>query len=118
MKEKDIDYQPPFDTSIAEEKAKEQLIALNSFLSACDSKRKVNVTTLYKDLSHRVQLRYVSLIKFIMQSGTLLVASNDADVLMHHSFSNFNCEDSSIVLDGNFPQIMSGVSEAYISIES
>ncbi len=71
-----------------------------------------------KDLSHRVQVTYVSLIKFVMRSATSLVTSNDADVLMHDSCSNFNSEDSNIVLDGNFRQIMSDVSEAYISVES
>ena len=66
MDDKDLDYQPLFDPSIGREKLNEQIKALNSFLSACGSKRKVNVTASYKDLSHRVKLRYVSLVKFIM----------------------------------------------------
>ena len=103
---------------LVKEKRKEQIAALNSFLSACDSKRKINVTTSYKDLSHRVKLRYVSLIKLITRSATSLVASNDADMLMHDSFSYVNTEDLNIVLDGNFRQIMSGVSEASTSAES
>ncbi|CAF4367213.1 unnamed protein product, partial [Rotaria magnacalcarata] len=37
---------------------------------------------------------------------------------MHDSFNDVNNDDSSIVLDGNFRQIMSGVSEAYINAES
>ena len=118
MEDKDIDYQPPFDASTGKEKRKEQIAALNSFLSACGSKRKMNVTTSYKDLSHRVKLRYVSLIKLITRSATSLVASNDADMLMHDSFGDMNSEDLNIVLDGNFRQIMSGVSEAYTSAES
>ncbi|CAF2708218.1 unnamed protein product [Rotaria sp. Silwood2] len=118
MEDKDLDYQPPFDASIGEEKIKEQLTALNSLLSACGSKRKVNVTTSYKDLSHRVKLRYVSLIKVIMRSATSLVALNDAGMLIYDSFSDINSEDSNILLDGNFRQIMSGVSEAYTGAES
>ena len=118
MEDKDIDYQPHFDASTGEEKRKEQIAVLNSFLSACSSKGKLNVTMSYKDLSHRIKLRYVSLIKLITRSATLLVASNDADMLMHDSFSDVNSEIFNIVSDGNFRQIMSGVSEAYISAES
>ena len=107
MDDQDPDYQPPFDPSIDEQRLKEQITALNNFLAACGSKRKVSVTTSYKDLSHRVKLRYVSLTKFIMQSATSLIASNDADRLMHDAFSDVNSGDSNIVLDGNFRQIMS-----------
>ncbi|CAF1490257.1 unnamed protein product, partial [Rotaria sordida] len=53
-----------------------------------------------------------------MRSATSLVASNDADMLMHDSFSDISSGDSNIVLDGNFRQIMSGVSEAYSNAES
>ena len=116
IEDKDIDYEPSFDASTGKEKRKEQIATLNSFLSACGSKRKINVTTSY--LSHRVKLRYVSLIKLITRSATSLVASNDADMLMHDSCSDVNSEDLDIVLDGNFRQIMSGVSEAYTSAES
>ena len=63
MDDKDLDYQPPFDLSSGEEKLNEQIKALNSFLSACGSKRQVNVTASYKDLSYRVKLRYVNLVK-------------------------------------------------------
>ncbi|CAF1543048.1 unnamed protein product [Rotaria sp. Silwood1] len=118
MENKDLDYQPPFDPSIGEAKLKEQMIALNSFLFACGSKRKVNVTASYKDLSHLVKLRYVSLVKLITRSATSLIASDDADMLMHDSFKGVNSEDSNIVLDGNFRQIMSGISEAYTNAES
>ncbi|CAF1378259.1 unnamed protein product, partial [Rotaria sordida] len=58
MEDKDPDYQPPYDPATDKEKLKEQITALNNFLSACGSKRKVNVTTSYKDLSYRVKLRY------------------------------------------------------------
>ncbi|CAF4552882.1 unnamed protein product [Rotaria sp. Silwood2] len=118
MEDKDLDYQPPNDPSTDEEKLKEQITALNNFLSACVSKRKLNVTTSYKDLSHRVKLRYISLVKFITRSTTSLIASDDADMLIHDAFSDVNSEDSNIVLDGNFRQIMNGVSEAYINAES
>ena len=118
MEDKDLDYQPPVDILIDEEKSERQITALNCFLAACGSKRKVNVTTSYKDLSHRVKLRYVSLVTFLMRAATSLVASNDAPMLMHDSLRNMNSEDSNIVLDGNFRQIMSGVSEAYINAES
>ncbi|CAF2802077.1 unnamed protein product [Rotaria sp. Silwood2] len=118
MEDQDPDYQSTFDPSIDEEKLNEQRTALNNFLAACGSKRKVSVTTSYKDLSHRVKLRYVSLTKFIMQSATSLMVSNDADMLMHDSFSDFSSGESNIVLDGNFRQIMSGISEAYINAES
>ena len=57
MEDKDLDYQPPVNFLIDGEKTKRQTIALNWFLAACGSKRKVNVTTSYKDLSHRVKLR-------------------------------------------------------------
>ncbi|CAF4076174.1 unnamed protein product, partial [Rotaria sp. Silwood2] len=40
MEDEDLDYQPPYDPSTGEEKLKEQITALNNFLSACDSKRK------------------------------------------------------------------------------
>ena len=50
MDDKDLDYQPPFDPSIGEEKLNQQIKTLNSFLSACGSKRKVSVTASYKDL--------------------------------------------------------------------
>ncbi len=118
MKDKDFDYQAPFDPSIGEEKLNEQIIALNSFLSVCSSKRKVNVTTSYKNQSHCVKLRYVSLVKFIMRLATSLMASNDADMTMHDSFSDVNSEDSNIILHGNFRQVMGGVSEAYSNVES
>ncbi|CAF4892301.1 unnamed protein product, partial [Rotaria sp. Silwood2] len=58
IEDKDLDYQPSYDPFIDKEKANEQITAFNSFLSACGSKRRVNVTTSYKDLSHRVKLRY------------------------------------------------------------
>jgi hypothetical protein len=99
MEGKDLDYQPPYDPSIDEEKLKEQITALNSFLSACGSKRKVNVTTSYKDLSHRVKLRYIGLAKFILRSAISLMASNDADVLMQDTVNDVNSEESNIVLD-------------------
>ncbi|CAF2500113.1 unnamed protein product [Rotaria sp. Silwood2] len=118
MEDQDPDYQSTFDPSIDEEKLNEQRTALNNFLAACGSKRKVSVTTSYKDLSHRVKLRYVSLTKFIMQSATSLMVSNDADMLMHDSFSDVSSGESNIVLDGNFRQIMSGISEAYSNAES
>ncbi|CAF4309646.1 unnamed protein product, partial [Rotaria sordida] len=53
-----------------------------------------------------------------MRSATLLMASNDADMLTHDAFSDVSSEDSNVVLDGNFRQTMSGVSEAYTSAES
>ena len=102
MEDKEIDYQPPFHASTGKEKRKEQIAALNSFISAFGSKRKINVTTSYQDLSHHVKLRYVSLIKLITRSATSLIASNDADMLMHDSFSDVNSEDLNIVLAGNF----------------
>ena len=108
MEDKDLDYQPPVDFLINEEKSKRQITTLNCFLAACGSKRKVNVTTCYKDLSHRVKLRYVSLVTFSMRAATSLVASNDAPMFMHDSLRNMNSEDSNIALDGNFRQIMSG----------
>ncbi len=40
MEDKDLDYQPPFGLSIDEEKLNKQITALNSFLSACGSKKK------------------------------------------------------------------------------
>jgi hypothetical protein len=45
------------------------------------------------------------------------MASNDADALMQDTFSDVNSEESHIVLDGNFRQIMSGISEAYTNAE-
>ncbi|CAF1510917.1 unnamed protein product [Adineta steineri] len=102
MEDKDLDYQPPFDVSIGEEKVKEQITALNSFLAACDSKSKVNVTTSYKNLSHRVKLRYVRLVKFVMRSVTSLIASDDSNLLIHDCFSDVSTEEMNIVLDGNF----------------
>ena len=53
-----------------------------------------------------------------MRSATSLITLNDADMLKHDAFSDVNTEDSTIVLDGNFPQIMSGISEAYSNAES
>ena len=53
-----------------------------------------------------------------MQSVTSLMASNDADKLMHNSFIDLTSDESNIVLDGNFRQIMSGISEAYSNAES
>ena len=50
MDDKDLGYQPSLDPSIGEEKLNEQIKASNIFLSACGSKRKVNVTASYKDL--------------------------------------------------------------------
>ncbi|CAF1457032.1 unnamed protein product [Rotaria sordida] len=37
MQDKDLDYEPPYDPSIDEEKLKEQIAALNSFLAACSN---------------------------------------------------------------------------------
>ncbi|CAF3924051.1 unnamed protein product, partial [Rotaria sp. Silwood1] len=118
MQDKDLDYEPPYDPSIDEEKLKEQIAALNSFLAACSSKRKVHVTTSYKDLSHRVKLRYIGIAKFIFKSVTSVLAQNDADIYMQDTIDDLNNEESNIVLDGNFRQIMSGVSEAYHNSES
>ena len=53
-----------------------------------------------------------------MRTVTSLVASSDAPMLMHDSLRNMNSEDSNIVLDGNFRQILSGISEACINAES
>ncbi|CAF4997595.1 unnamed protein product, partial [Rotaria sp. Silwood1] len=35
MEDKDLDYQPPYDPATGKEKLKEQITALNNFLSAC-----------------------------------------------------------------------------------
>ncbi|CAF2082378.1 unnamed protein product [Rotaria magnacalcarata] len=118
MEDDDPDHQSPHDNSIEAEKLSKQLAALDSFISACDSNRKISTTTSYKNLSHRVKMRYVNLVKFITRSAASLIASSDSDMLMHDSFNDVNNDDSSIVLDGNFRQIMSGVSEAYINAES
>ena len=74
MEDKDLDYQPPVNFLIDEEKSKRQITALNCFLAACGSNKRVNVTISYKDLSHRVKLRYVNLITFLMRAATSLVA--------------------------------------------
>ncbi|CAF2802116.1 unnamed protein product [Rotaria sp. Silwood2] len=53
-----------------------------------------------------------------MRSATLLIASNDVDMLIHDSFKDVNSANSNIVLEGNFRQIMSGISEGYTNAES
>ena len=118
MDDKDLDCQPPYDPSIDEEKLNKQIIALNNFLAACGSKRKVHVTTSYNDLSHRVKSRYIGLTRFILISVSSLLTSNDADVLIQDTFNSMNSEESNVVLDGNFRQIMNGVSETYSNAES
>jgi hypothetical protein len=118
MESEDLDYQPSHDPSTDVEKLNRQLAALNSSLSVCGSKRKVSVTASYKDLSHRIKLRYVGSAKFIMQSATSLMTTNDPYLLMHDVSGDLNSGEPNIVLDGNFRQIMSGVSEAYSSAES
>ena len=80
--------------------------------------KKVNITTSYKDLSHRVKLRYGSLAKFITRSVVSLMTSNDPNMLMHDMLSDMNSEESHIIVDGNFRQIMTGVSQVYSNAES
>ena len=47
-----------------------------------------------------------------------MLTSNDVDVLIQDTFNSMNSEESNVVLDGNFRQIMNGVSEAYNDAES
>ncbi|CAF1548365.1 unnamed protein product [Adineta ricciae] len=114
----DFDYQPLYDFSFGSETLKEQTAALNNFLTACGSKNKVTVTTSYKDLSHRVKLRYVRLFRSITQLVAKLMTSEDASMLMHDSFRDYGEDESNIVLDGNFRQVMNGIKEAYANAES
>lgn len=113
MEDSDSDYHPFHDPSNDVEISNEQLSALNSFLAACGSKRKVNVTASYKDLSHRVQLRYVGLVKFIIQSVASLMTRNDPDMLLRDVFSDMSSEEPDVVLNGSLRQVMLGISEAY-----
>lgn len=71
------------------------------------------MTKAYTTLSHRVRQRYLSLAKFIMQSATSLMASDDGNIMMNELLSNTNSGESNIVLDGNFRQVMNGIAEAY-----
>ena len=112
IKDRDVNYEPPHDLLI-NENLNERITALNNFLAACASKKAVNVTESYKGLSHRVKPKYIRLVKFIMQSATSLIASDDAGMLMRDSFGDIRNEHSNIVLDGKFRQIMHGISEAY-----
>ena len=113
MDDKDLDYQLPLDLTIGEEKLNGQIRTLNSFLAACGSKRKVSVTMSYTDLSHRVNLRRISLGQIIMQSVTSLIASPNANSLMHDSYRHMKHEEPNIILDGNFRPIRSGIPETY-----
>ena len=76
------------------------------------------MTTSYNDLSHRVKSRYIGLTRFILISVSSLLTSNDADVLIQDAFNSMNSEESNVVLDGNFRQIMNGVSKTYSNAES
>jgi hypothetical protein len=118
MEDKDLDYESPYEPIIDEEKLNKQITVLNNFLSARRSKRKVSVTNSNKNLSHRVKLRCIGLVKCTLQSASLLVPSNDADILMCDAYNDVSSEDSNIILDGNFRQVMSGVSETYTNAES
>ena len=112
-----LDYQPLYAPSIDDEKVNKQIVALNSFLSACGSKRKVHMTTSYKDLSHHVKSGYIGLSKFILRSALSLLTSNDAYVLIQDTLNSMNNEGLNAVLDGNFRQIMNGISKAYSNVE-
>lgn len=118
VEDDDFDYQPPDDIVSDEDLLKEKIMSLNTLLSACGSKKKINVTTSYRNLSHRVKLRYVGLAKFILRSVTSVMAPNDADVLLQDVTNDVNTKELSVVLDGNFRQIMGGISEAYSNAET
>lgn len=92
--------------------------SLNDFLSVCSKKIKVSVTSCYQDPSHRVKLQYFSLAKFILGLAMSLMAPNDHDLLMNDLPSNQNTLEPTLVLDGNFRQVMLGMSEAYTNAES
>ncbi|CAF3765947.1 unnamed protein product [Adineta steineri] len=58
------------------------------------------------------------MIKFILTSVASLIANEDSDMLIQDAFSNMIDECSTIKLDGNFCQVLSGISEAYNNVES
>jgi hypothetical protein len=115
---KDPDYGPLVDPVIGEEQLNEEIRVLNNFLSACGSKRNISVTKSYKDLSDRVKLRYIRLGEFLMRSMAFVIASDDGDIYTQDVFNNMSIVGSNVVLDGNFRQVMSGISEAYVNAES
>ena len=118
MKSNDPDYYPPLETVTHDEKIKEQRTALNKFLAASGSTKKVLCTESYKDLSHRVKLRYIYLAKTIFASIASFMTKDDAEMFTLDVFNELRPEYSNIKLDGNFCQVMSGVSEAYSNAES
>ena len=117
MEDNDVDYHPPFDHSGSEEQRKKQIAAMNTFLSSVQSNKKVSVTKSYKNLSHRVKLRYINLGKVIIQSMATLIASDDADSYIQDVLNHLDSKEPNIVLDGNFRQVMSGIVEAYNNAE-
>ena len=92
--------------------------SVNWMFGRAGTKKDKPVTTSYNYLSHRVKSRYIGLNRFILISVSSLLTSNDADVLIQDTFNNMNSEEPNVVLDGNFRQIMNGVSEAYSNAES
>ena len=118
MEDEDLDYQPPIESSIDEEKLKQQVLALNNFLSVCGITKKVKVAKSYKNLSHRVKLRYIGLGKTIIQAMTSLIASDDADAYTLDILNHVSISEPNIVLDGNFRHVMTGIAETYNNKES
>ena len=118
MNDKDLDYVPPPDVLSNELKLKEQRVILNSFLTTCGSNKRVYIIEAYSDLSHRVQLRYVNLLKFIVRSVANIMAPYDASELLQDFSSGMTEDNSHVVVDGSFRQVMNGVSEAYTNAES
>ena len=122
-KNKDPDYQPFFDSQVVDgedenEKVKEQREVLNKLLDVFRSRKRILCTESYKSLSHRVKLRYINMTKFLLTSITSFIAKGDGKMLMHDSCKGLISDDSNLKLDGNFCQVLTGISEAYNIAES
>ena len=72
----------------------------------------------YRNLSHRVKLRYIGLGKIIIQAVASVIASDDAEAYISDIFNHVSSGEPDVVLDGNFRQVMTGISEAYNNNET
>lgn len=112
----DFDYFPTMETSNDDEKIEEQRIALNQLLDVFGSKKRIMRTESYKDLSHRVKLRYINLARFLFTSIASFIAMDDREIFIRTVCNDMNKEYSDVKLDGKFCQILRGVSEAYSNV--
>lgn len=113
-----MDYVPPEELPTHEKTVDKQRAALNNVLDALGSKQKNFKTDNYTHLTHRMKLKYIRLLRFLIKSVAFFMAGSDSAVLIRKVCDDMNSEDVSIHLDGSFCQILGGISEAYTNADS